>query len=268
MLHRAKLSRKMRFLELFFKTTFNLPDEFDADDIRQIEILFRGITEGEFSISDDGSLTVFNYEPSIEDLQNTSVSQKKEFSFEFTEDLLVLGKYFPTGKMTAKIKKGAFANPNIFKKYEKGEVIPNLRLINFDYQIHHRFEKYSSPERLLKNKQRFEQFRNDLRKEEPDFLVSLLEETLARDITEELAIEIVEGLLQYHDFPDRFSVLKPILENNQWRIPIALTYPKQEPIWLEDAFVDVRTGKVEMKISFDELLKKGRKKSKEAFSVE
>ncbi len=80
-------------------------------------------------------------------------------------------------------------------------------------------------------------------------------------------LEILEALLQHYDFPDRFSVLKPKLEENRWRVPIALTYPKHEPICLEDALVDVKTGKVEMKISFDELLKKGKKKAKEFFSA-
>ncbi len=267
LLLRAKISRKLRFLELFFKTKFNLPVEFDANDIRQIEILFRGIIEGEFSIPNDGSITVFNYNPSKKDLQNTSVSQKRAFTFELNDDLLVLGKFFSIGKMTAKVEKGSIANPNIFKNYVKGEAIPSVRLNNFDYQEYYSFEKYSNSARLLKNKQKFEQFKNDLRKEESEFLVDLLDETLAQEIPSKIAVEIVEGLLQYYDFPDRFSVLEPKLEENQWRVPIGLTYPNQKPIWLTDAFVNVRTGRVEMKISFGELVKKGKKKAKEVFSI-
>ncbi|CAN5464913.1 hypothetical protein BH20ACI1_BH20ACI1_07940 [soil metagenome] len=86
-------------------------------------------------------------------------------------------------------------------------------------------------------------------------------------ISDKSAVEAIEKLLQDKDFPDRFSVLLPKLQENKWKVPIALTYPKQEPILLTDAFVDVRTGKVEMKISFDELLKKGKKKAKEVFSI-
>ena len=86
-------------------------------------------------------------------------------------------------------------------------------------------------------------------------------------INDKSAVEAIEKLLQDKDFPDRFSVLKPELQNNKWKVPIALTYPNHEPILLTDAFVDVKTGKVEMKISFDELLKKGKKKAKEAFSI-
>lgn len=91
--------------------------------------------------------------------------------------------------------------------------------------------------------------------------------TYLSKIDDKSAIEAIEKILQDNDFPDRFSVLKPQLKKNHWKVPIALTYPKHEPILLADAFVDVRTGKVEMKITFDELLKKGKKKAKEVFSI-
>jgi hypothetical protein len=265
MLFRAKLARKLRFIELFFNTTFYLPKEFDANEIKQTEVLFRGITEGAFSIPASNLITIYNYKPNKN--ENISILKKQSFSFESDDDFLLLGKSFPTGKITFKIDKGAIANPRVFKDYVKEEIIPTLVLNVFDYQIHNRFEKYSNSERISKSNQKLERFKNDLRKEEPDFLVDLLSESLAQEITDKISIEIIEGLLQYYDFPDRFSVLEPKLEKTRWRVPIALTYPKHEPIWLVDAFVDVKTGEVEMKISFDELLKKGKKKAEEVFSI-
>ena len=103
-----------------------------------------------------------------------------------------------------------------------------------------------------------------------EFVESIEEPTLnksALQINDKSAVEAIEKLLQDKDFPDRFSVLIPELQKNKWKVPIALTYPKHKPILLTDAFVDVRTGKVEMKISFDELLKKGKRKAKEVFSI-
>ncbi|MGI8640688.1 MAG: hypothetical protein ACR2MG_12185 [Pyrinomonadaceae bacterium] len=266
MLYRAKLFRKLRFLEEVFKTTFIVPECITANDAKQVEVLFRGLIEGEFTIPIDKSITVFNYEVKKSDLQNKSLPEKKSFTTEFNEDLLVLGKFFPIGKMIFSLDRASVANPRIVRNVKVGDVIPSLRLNVFDSQVRHRFEKYSQPERLLKNKQRLERFKNALHNEESDFLVSLVDEPLA-EITATLAVEIVEGLLQYNDFPDRFSVMKPELVKNRWKVPIALTYPKLEPILLADAFVDVKTGKVKMKISFDELLKRGKKKAKEVFSI-
>lgn len=262
MLFRAKLARKLKFLEVFFNTRFYLPEKFEAEDIRQIEILFRGVTEGEFSIPFDNSIMIFNYRFDEKDL-----SQKKAFYFEFDDDLPILGKLFATGKIIFKIEKGKIANPKVLKNSKNGEFIENLKLNIFDYLVDYRFEKYSDSKRLLKNQQKLEYFKKDLLREEPEFLVALLQEYLSQEVIDVVAAEIIEGLLQFYDFPDRFAVLKPKLEDNQWRVPIVLTYPKHEPIWLADAFVDSRTGKFEMKISFDELLKKGKKKAKEVFSI-
>ncbi len=264
---RAKLFRKLGFIEKVFPNAkFVVPKDISPTDARQIEILYRGLTEGEFSSPLGNSITVFNYKLTKEDLENLSIPKRKSFSFEFDEDLLVLGNLFPIGKMIFKADKASIANPRVLKNFTEGETVPNLRLSIFDYQVNHRFEKYLNKERFLRNKRKLEQFKNSLRQAEPAFLVNLIDEPLA-EITEKSAIEIVEGLLQYHDFPDRFSVLEPKLEKNRWRVPIGLTYPKHQPIWLEDAFVDVQTGKYQMKLSFDKLLKKGKEKAKEAFPL-
>lgn len=262
----AKLYRKLKFIEEFFNTTFNLPNEISWLEVAQVEMLFCGITEGEFSTPAGNSVTIFNYRLTKDDLENISVPRKKKFSFTFTEDLLVLDKFFSVGKIIFELKKSSIANPRILKNYTIGEIVPNLRLNVFDYQVNHRFEKYLNKERLIKNKKKLRQFKAALKEKEPQFLINLLNESLI-EINRKSAVEIIEGLLQYHDFPDRFAVLKPELQNDRWKISIALTYPEHEPILLTDAFVDVRTGKVEMEMSFDELLKKGRKKAKEAFSI-
>ena len=263
---RAKLFRKLGFIENKFRTKFNVPENIPFQETIQIEVLFRGITEGKFSIPMGDSIQIFNYEITEEDLENSSVPKNKSFSFEFIEDLYALGKLFPVGKIKVEARKASIANPKILRNHKAGDVLSSLRLNVFDYQICHEFEKYSDSEQLLKNKRKLEQFKNTLRKEEPEYLVDLLDEPLA-ELDNKSALEIVEGLLQYHDFPDRYSVLTPELKENNWKVSIALTYPDREPIFLTDAFVDVRTGKVEMEISFDELLKKGRNKAAEALSL-
>jgi len=267
MLYRAKLFRKLGFIEkVFEKTKFNIPENISPAEAQQIEILFRGLTEGEFTNPSYGPLTTFKYKVSKQDLQENFLFSKREFSLEFNENFFILGRFFEVGKVVVKLEKASVANPRKIRDVKENEIIDELRLNVFDSQIRYIFEKYNTAERLSKNKQKLERFRNLLQSEEPNFLVSLLDESLA-EINDKSAIETLEALLQYYDFPDRFSVLKPELEKNRWKVPIALTYPKQEPILLTDAFVDVRTGKVEMKISFDELLKKGKRKAKEVFSI-
>lgn len=267
MLYRAKLFRKLGFIEkVFEKTKFNVPEIITPDEAQQIEILFRGLTEGEFTNPSDSFVTIYNYKITKEDLQDDFLSSKREFSLEFNENFFLLGRFFDVGKIVVKVEKASVVNPRNLRGVKENETIAELRLNVFDSQIRYIFEKYKNTERLSKNRQKLERFKSLLRSEEPEFLTSLLDESLA-EVNDKSAIETLEALLQYHDFPDRFSVLKPELQKNRWKVPIALTYPEHEPILLTDAFVDVRTGKVEMKISFDALLKKGRKKAKEVFSI-
>lgn len=264
LINRAKLFRKVGFLEDFFKIEFFVPENINANEVKQIDLLFRGLTEGEFYIPVSSSINVFNYKVTANDLKVNS--SKREFHFEFNEPLFVLGNFFSIGKMSYKVKKGSIANPRLLRSAKPNDLIPELKINIFDCVVYHRFEKYVNPARLKINKAKLDNFRSSLSKEEPEFLFSLLDEPLT-EVNEIVSTEIVEGLLQYHDFPDRFSVLEPTLKADKWCVPIALTYPDHEPIWLADAFIDVKTGEFEMKISFDELLKKGKKKAKEAMSI-
>lgn len=211
-------------------------------------------------------VTIYNYKVNRKDLADNFLFSKREFSIEFNEKFFILGRFFDIGKVTIRLKKASVANPRKLRSVKQNEIIDELKLNVFNCQIHYTFDKYTNLERLLKNRQKLKQYTNLLLSEEHNSLTSLLIEPLA-EIDSKGAAEVLESLLQYYDFPDRFSVLTPAFEKTRWRVPIALTYPKQEPIWLADAFVDTKTGKVEMKISFEDLLKKGKKKAKEAFSI-
>lgn len=266
--YRAKFFRKLRFVEKFFNTRFYLPNVISADEARILEVIYRGLTEGEFLVAAGDSVSIPNFQIQLDTLSKPPFSKYGEFNYKIeSEEIALFGKYLPVGKISISIEKSGVANPRALRHLNDGDIIPQLKLAVFDYQIKHHFEKYADPNRLLKNKQKLNHFKNTLYQEESEFLVSLLDKPLT-EITDRSAVEIIEGLLQFYDFPDRFSVLKPKLEEGQWRVPIALTYPKHESIWLEDVYVDVKTGKVEINTSFDELLKKGKMKAKEVFSFE
>lgn len=266
MFYRAKFSRKLGFIEDFFGILFNLPENISSGEAQLTEILFNGLTKGNFTVPSDSLITIYNYKVSKDDVKNDFLFARRQFDVEFNEKFFLLGRFFDIGKISVSIKKASVANPQKLKPIKENETINELRLNVFDAQIHYFFEKYNNTNRLLKNKEKLKRFKDKLQNDEPNFLASLVDESLA-EVSAKSAMEILESLMQYHDFPDRFTALKPELQNNKWKVPIALTYPKHEPILLTSAYVNVKTGKVDMEISFEELLRKGKKKAKEAFSI-
>src|SRR5216684_6764078 len=57
-LYRAKLARKLRFIERTFNLTETLPEDITPHHVQYIEAIFRGLTEGEFTTRGTG-ITVF-----------------------------------------------------------------------------------------------------------------------------------------------------------------------------------------------------------------
>lgn len=265
--YRAKFFRKLAFIENFFRTKFQLPNSVSEDEVRITEVIYKGLTEGEFTIPTGDYIEIEDFLIEKNTLNKPPFSKYGNFTYKFdSEKIQLFGKFLSVGKIIINIEKAGIANPRVIRSLKVGDKISRFKLSIFDFQIKHIFEKYFNNEKLLRNKQKLEKFRRELRSNEPESLVNLMNEPLT-EISKNSAMEIMGGLLHYYDFPDRLSVLQPKLEENQWRVPIALTYPKYKAVWLEDAFVDVKTGDVKLKISFDELLKRGRLKAKEVFSI-
>lgn len=265
--YQAKFLRKLSFLESFFNTKFHLPNLISKDDIRILEVIYFGLTKGEFSVPMGDFVTVPNFPIEKDTLTKSPFSQQGEFKYTIdSEEIPLFGKYLSVGKITISVRKASVANPRIIRNVRVGEVVPNLKLNIFDFQVHHCFERYANSEKLLRNNQKLQQFKNSLSKRESEFLVNLLDEPLS-EIDNKSAHKIVTGWLQFYDFPDRYSVGEPILEGENWRIPILLTYPKEKSIWLEDAFVNSKTGVLEIKSSVEKLRNKGKKKAREVVSA-
>lgn len=242
MLFLGRIYRKLKFLEERFHTSFVLPQHFTGSDIRDIEFVFRGITEGEFSLRLD-EIALLDYAPSPADLIAPPFSEPGRFS-DTTADpyFILLGSTLEIGRYSIILERAVVANRRELAKPDKHDARPaHLRVIVLDSQARYRFERYAcrSPRERL---QRLEQFRAKLLREEPEELVHLLTEPLISDVSSDRAIQIVNGWLQFYDFPDRYCPQDPILEGDQWRVPVWITYPTVRGAKVEDLFVNVKTG--------------------------
>jgi len=105
---------------------------------------------------------------------------------------------------------------------------------------------------------RLEKFQGMLTREEPVELAQLLKDPLISDVTSERAIQIVNGWLQFYEFPDRYCPQEPLLEENRWRVPIWIAYLNRPGDWVQDVFIDLKTGVLSSPVSHEELRRIGK----------
>jgi hypothetical protein len=249
----AKVSRKLRFLEECFGTRFVCPDHFTIKDFAQLETLFRGVTEGEFSTR--RSEMIFDYLPPVAELSKPPYSAPGPLSCKLSDQtLLLLGQQVETGPTIVQIDM-AMANAQDLAEIRKGKSLPGgLRFVVLDLQVKYRFESYIG--RLPRR--RLEEFRAKLLREEPEELVQLLTEPLISDVSSERARQIVNGWLQFYEFPDRYCPQEPLLEENHWRVPVWITYPDRPGGLVQDVFIDLKTGVLNSPVSPEELRRIGK----------
>ncbi len=251
-LYRAKLFRKLKFIESVYRTQFRWPTEISPDEAYQIEIVFRGITEGEFTVRGD-SITFYNYAPATtEELNAHPFTEPGSFTQWSSNYAAIFDRLLAVGPVSVHLNHAVVANSRLLDKLRAGESVPQIRFIVFDHQIGHRFEKYAalSPQA---RRRKLEQFKKRLLKEEPEVLVALLDEPLASEVSADEARRIVIGWLQYNMFPDRFWPQEPSLENNRWRVPVWVTAPRGQGRWVQDVFIERKTGIILTPISVEEL---------------
>lgn len=256
-LYRAKLFRKLKFIESVFHTQFRLPTDIAVEQVQQLEIVFRGVTEGEFAIREDG-ITFYDYAPArIEDLNRPPFTDPGSFTQWVGNNAAVFDRLLDVGPVSVHLDRTVVANSRLVDKLRSGETVSQLSFVVFDHQIRHNFEKYAarSPQsRRLK----LEQFKKRLLAKEPEALVSLLEEPLASDVSAEEAIKIANGWLQFNMFPDRYCPQEPRLEAGRWTIPVWVTYPNGRGAQVQDAYVDLKTGAITVPITVEEFRNRGK----------
>lgn len=266
LLFNAKLFRKLKFIESVFDTKFVLPPIYSNDDLQIVEIVFRGITEGEFSRRGT-AISFENFKPSDDELNSPPFTEPGPISHTFAQNLIIFDRVLrhdQVGPVSIHLDQTVVANSRVVDKVRAGESVPHIRFIVFDHQIRYRFEKYATPSPQTR-RLKLEQFKKRLLAKEPEALVSLLEEPLASDVSADEARKIVNGWLQFNMFPDRYCPQEPSLENDRWRVPVWVTALRGQGGWVQDVFVDLKTGVISTPISAQEMRTLGKSVAAESF---
>lgn len=248
-LYRAKIARKLRFIERTFNLTEALPEDITPAHVQYIEAIFRGLTEGEFTTRGN-AVTVFLRATDL-DLDALPVSEVGPFEYYLGNQQALLfqqlGPYkvLDVGPYYLKLQRAIVANSKVLSRLHEAQDTW-VRFEVLDSQITYRYERYSRPDRHQLVQKKLERFHHLLNSEESSDLADTLLDPLISDVLPDEAVKITVGWLQYHDFPDRFSPQDPILDDERscWRVPIYIVYASGKHAPVGELLIDLKTGSI------------------------
>jgi hypothetical protein len=258
LLHRAKIARKLKFIEIIFNLRLELPENITPDHVQYIETIFRGLTEGEF-VSRGSATTVFLRARDV-NLSELPVSTPGSFRYCLgTEQaLLYPHRILDVGPYHLILNKAIVANPQALSHLRQGKD-SWVRFEVLDSQITYRYEKYVRRERHKLIQRKLSRFCAVLDEEEAAELAGTVVEPLISDVSPAAAIQIAVGWLQYHGLGDRLSAQDPILDRDheQWRVPINVVYPNGQGAPVGELQIEVKSGALVEEPSPEALHQKG-----------
>lgn len=258
LLQLARLSRKLKFLERVFNKEFVVSDRISPNDTLTAEIVFRGVTQGEFTILGE-QYTFLEVSPADIDLTKPPFDGAGKFSYGIGRTTHLLGRELDVGPVTVHLQRAELASPRVVDHIRKGSVGPvEVRFEVLDNQIAYRFEDYvGQPGK--DRRQELSRFKAALACEEPEEIVGLIDESLQGDVSSKEALHIAVGWQQYHNLPDRYCPQEPELGRDAayWRVPIYLVYASGEGGHVGEVIIDLVTGKIIRHTSIEELRSKG-----------
>jgi hypothetical protein len=246
----ASIVRKLKYIEEVFNTRFTIPDGFQPADVELTELVFRALTEGEFSMR-SSRFTLPEFKPANFRLDEPPFSGPGEFSVpsrtEEEQSTTLLGKKLLLGPVVVTLRDSVVANRVMLGKLDPASETPvAVRLVVRDNQVHYRFGNYVGSFNTKKRRRKFARFKKRLLAEEPAELVSLVDDSLQPDVSNEEAMRVGMTWLLYNNFPDRYCSQEPIREqqSGKWLVPVWLAYSDGRGGPVGELQVDIRTGTV------------------------
>jgi hypothetical protein len=265
LINRAKLFRKLKYLEYVFGRTFPLSDYIHAADVKNIDYIYRGLTEGEFVVRGDGLNLAIAEEnidwlaPPFSDI-GAFPQSSKWYSDYFGDTVYLFNRKLEIGTVSVRLEKAVYSGKvNVPLSQHKTQQAVGIRFDVLDHQIYFRFDAYADKGKS-KLQEKLARFKYQFLRDDPTELSNLIDEPLIRDVSQEEANWIAFGWLQYNYFPDRYCSQTPEFDeaNKIWRVPIHLVYASGEGGEVGALQIDLKTGKVIAHTPIDTIRAKGK----------
>ncbi len=258
LLHRAKIARKLKFLENLYNISFTLPEDITSNQVRRLETVFRGITEGEFSMrAKDVAVLVRAADVNLSEPPFSGMGSYIHY-LNTQEEVMGHPQLLDVGPVYFLLNNAVVANQMVLPQLCKG-MDQHVRFEVLDYQLTYRFERYLDPQRHKRLLRRLNQFHSELLNNEPEELADTLTEWLMADVPPQQASEIAVGWLEYKNFRDRFSPQAPVLDEERgvWRVPIYLVFTSGKGGPVGELLIDLKTGMVVEELSAELMRNEG-----------
>ncbi len=265
LLFRAKVFRKLKYLERIYSTSFDFPVEVNPKQVEVLDFIFRGVTEGEFMAR--GSDVTLPLLPAEADLAKPPFDGPGELHHRYADEFCDLfDRRLSIGPVLVHLNQAEIASPQAVRQLKMGgQAVPVwTRFSILDHQIHMSFERKAGQTRK-QLRQRLELFKRELAKEEPAALVALLDEPLISDVSAEEAYLIAVGWTDYHNLPDRYCPQPAMLDAaaQVWRVPLWLGYPDGQGGEVGELAVAVSSGKIVSHTPLEEVRSRGKRLARE-----
>ncbi len=264
LLYRAAFFRKLNFVERVFKNRFSWPKQITPKEVKLLEFIFRGITEGEFTTRQ--SEITLRLLPAEVDLTKPPFDGPGELHHRLADEFCDLfDRRLSIGPVHVHLSQAEIASPMALRQLRAGQTGPVLtRFSVLDHQVHLRFERKVGQSRK-QLRQRLELFKKELAKDDPPELVALLDEPLISDVSAREADLIAMGWVQYNHLPDRYCPQESVFDNstNTWRVPVWLGYPNGQGVEVGELLIDVKSGKVVSHTPLEEVRSRGKSLARE-----
>jgi hypothetical protein len=262
----AKIFRKLGFIEYVFKVKFNIPTLLTPTDLRGIEYLYRGLTEGEF-VTRDGGINILipkmDINWTLPPFSEPGVFPQftKWYAADFFEGLQdLLGYRLLVGSTSLRLEKTVGDSQPLTTVFEGiPEHLAEVKFDVLDHQINIRYDKYADKGKK-KLQEKLAQFKYQFLRDDPPELLALMDEQLQTDVNAEEANLIAMGWVQFNRLPDRYGPQDPEFDvvRKVWRVPVCLVYANGEGGEVGELIIEPKTGKVVSHTPLEVIRSKGK----------
>jgi hypothetical protein len=178
LLSRAKFVRKLRYLEGLFHCNFAVPDKILPEDVSKVDFTFRGVTEGKVPVwRNEIAFQQAKLELGI-DLNGPPFTRPGRFALTTVEPVTIFGQQIEIGPVTVLLENAQLVNVEALQYIYSHPGQPvDLEFRVLDQRIAYRFDSFAQQPRD-QLQEWLEAFKAELRREEPEELVALLDQSL------------------------------------------------------------------------------------------